>query len=72
MLRIGEVTMGDHPIGAADIHISENKNKLLFVSQTSKTHWKNARPQLVKIAQLQVSKSKKGCPFWILKKFIEV
>ena len=72
MLRIGEVTSGDHPIKAADVHIGENKNKLLFVLQTSKTHWKNARPQLVKITQLQVSKSRKVCPFQILKKFIEV
>ena len=72
MLRIGEVTTGDHPIEAADVHIRENKNKLLFMLQTLKTHWNNARPQLVKITQLQVFKSGKACPFRILKKFIEV
>ena len=41
MFRIGELTSGDHPVKAFDVHIGENKNKMVFVLRTSKTHWKN-------------------------------
>ena len=49
LFRIGELTSGDHPVLARDIHITLNKKKLLFILQTSKTHWKNVKPQIVKI-----------------------
>ena len=37
LLRVGELTQGEHPILATDVHIGENKNKILFVLRTSKT-----------------------------------
>ena len=45
LFRIGELTAasGNHAVLAKDIHIGRNKNKLMFVLHTSKTHsciWK--------------------------------
>ena len=48
MLRVSELTSGQHPIKARDVHIGTNKKKLLFILRTSKTHWKDNKPQVVK------------------------
>ena len=47
LLRVGELTSDDHPVLAKDIHIGMNKKKFLFILRTSKTHWKDRKPQLV-------------------------
>ena len=49
MFRIGELALGPHTVVVNDVHISENKVKLLFVLWTSKTHTKGSRPQKIKI-----------------------
>ena len=43
LFRISKVTSGPgmHPIKARDVHIGENKDKMLFILRTSKTHWKD-------------------------------
>ena len=82
LLRVGEVTSGDHPILAKDVHIGENKDKILFVLHMSKTHWKSDKPQIIKLTRLGPSnqslhnqyvanreKSKTICPFSILDEF---
>ena len=48
MMRISELT-GIHAIKAKDIHISEEKEKILIILYTSKTHGKNKKPQEIKI-----------------------
>ena len=49
LFRIAELMSGANTVLARDIHIGFNKRKFLFILRTSKTHWKNARPQTVKI-----------------------
>ena len=49
LLRIGELTTGEHPIKAVDVHVGQNKNKLLFTPRSSKTHSTGSRPQRIKI-----------------------
>ena len=49
LLRVSEVAKGQHPVLARDVHIGTNKNKFLLLLRTSKTHWKNNRPQMIKI-----------------------
>ena len=71
MLRVGEISSGDHPILARDVHIAKNKQKLLLILQSSKTHWRNDKPQMVKISS-EVNIAKKGklnkhCPFHLLR-----
>ena len=52
LFRIGELAAGDHIIKAKDIHIGQNKNKILVILYSSKTQSKESRPQKVKITQL--------------------
>ena len=73
LLRISEIA-GQHPILAQDVHIGENKRKFLLILRTSKTHWKNMKPQMVKILAINLrckSRSsmtavKEHCPYTIL------
>ena len=50
LLRVGEITLGPHVILARDVHIGQNKNKFLFILNTSKTHNAGSKPQMVKIS----------------------
>ena len=50
LLRVGEMTLGNHVIKAKDVHVGKNKNKLMFVLHTSKTHWTDVKPQVIKIS----------------------
>ena len=77
LFRIGELATGTHPIMAADVHIGDNKNKLLFILRTSKTHWRDQKPQTVKInsARIVTKKNKiepmpKYCPFQLLRDYL--
>ena len=38
LLRIGEIAKSEHAILARNVHIGTNKNKILFILETSKTH----------------------------------
>ena len=48
LFRISELTSGAHPVQAKNVHITQNKNKLLFMLFTSKTHGLKSRPQRIK------------------------
>ena len=49
LFRIGELTSGKHMVKARDVHVAQNKEEFLFILRTSKTHWKNMKPQIIKI-----------------------
>ena len=75
LLRVGELTSGEHPIKACDVQIGTNKNKILFILQTSKTHWTDTAPQMVKIVGTPINKVAKAtdltiCPFQIFKNYL--
>ena len=82
LLRVGELTTGDHVIKVSDVHMSDNKNKVLFVLHTSKTHWKDNKPQLVKITsvpskynwsskhQLKIDSNINFCPYQLVHRYI--
>ena len=50
LLRIRELTNGTQPVRAADVEIATNKKKVKFTLHTSKTHWYDVKPQVVKIS----------------------
>ena len=50
MLRVGEITFSDHTVKAGHIHIADNKQKLMMVLYTSKTHGQESKPQRIKIS----------------------
>ena len=73
MFRVGELATGDHPVKACDVHIASNKNKLCFVLRTSKTHWTDKQPQIIKISGTQPgTNSSINCPFNLLREYLNV
>ena len=75
LFRFSELTSGTHPVLAKDVHIGMNKKKMLFILRTSKTHWKDVKPQLVKISttchktcdqSLGQKKKQLPCPYELL------
>ena len=71
LLRIGELTAGDHNVKARDIHVAENKNKILIMLFSSKTHGKYSRPQTIKIWS-EVDENKLAfSPFRITNQFMK-
>ena len=75
MLRISEISSGEHPIKAVDVHIANNKKKMLFVLRSSKTHGRDVKPQTVKICGgnngYRITKNRKYCPFEILQEYVK-
>ena len=77
MFRVGELTKGPHTIQAENIHIGENKDKLLVILYSSKTHGQESRPQRVKISSTsdqyttrQARQNKFFCPFKTVIKYM--
>ena len=58
LFRVGELTAGVHPILARDIHIGFNKQKLLFILRSSKTHAESNEPQSIKICSVHKDRNK--------------
>ena len=83
LFRIGELTLGPHMILAENVHIGENKNKILFILWTSKMHSRGDKPQLVKISSKPVGGLKQTfsqdrelktnqCPFKIITNYVQL
>ena len=77
LLRISEITStkAGHALKAKDVHFAQNKDKILLVLHSSKTHGKNSRPQKIKIAATANTfklwqNNKHFCPFEITCDFI--
>ena len=73
LLRISKVTKGEHLVLACDVHIGANKRKFLLILRTSKTHWKNNKPQLIKISAQKIPVKKNSselpCPYKLLQMY---
>ena len=83
---IGEITFSDHVVRARNVHIGLNKNEMMFVLKSSKTHDKGCKPQVIKISEVKKTKSQKlesrifsqnripkhpqFCPFAFLKHYV--
>ena len=86
MMRVGEVTEGPHVLKAKNVHIAKNKNKILLVLYTSKTHGKNQRPQKITISshkdsvKLETKFNRKTrspvhrnfCPFDLMHRYLKI
>ena len=72
LFRVGELTTGTHPIKAVDVHVAMNKNKLMFVLRSSKTHDESMKPQTVKITAEGESTNTACCPFRLLQSYLRV
>ena len=79
LFRVGELTLtpAAHQVLARNVHIGVNKDKILFMLRSSKTHDKGSNPQMIKISSLKGKKDNvklrtglsPPCPFIILRKY---
>ena len=74
MLRVGEVTFSQHTLKAANIHVGNNKDKIMIVLYTSKTHGEESCPQKIKISAVQMNRedTKFFCPFKTVLTYMEI
>ena len=81
LFRIGEVTASNHCIKACNVHMAKNKDKLLIILYSSKTHDKESKPQKVKITSMkQDDKTSRNsnmkkvtphfCPFQLTQRYL--
>ena len=74
LMRVGELTKGDdgHTMLAKNVYSATNKNKILIVLYSSKTH--NNSPQEIKISEVpNVNQSQRHfCPFQLVRDFFKV
>ena len=69
LFRIGELCTGNHQVKAIDCHVGQNKQKILFILYTSKTHGWESRPQKIKISALDNINTGFFCPFNLARKY---
>ena len=73
LMRVGELTCSQHVVRACNVHLAKNKDKLLVVLYSSKTHDEGMRPQKIKITANKMVKHYKKrnfCPFKLLRNYI--
>ena len=78
LLRVGEITSGAHPIKVVDVHVGDNKRKILFVLRLSKMHWKDMPPQIIKITSHEMPSTRNMnqvkrldfCPYSLINDYI--
>ena len=76
LMRISELVYnnpnGQHFVRAKDIHVGMNKDKILVVLYSSKTHGKESRPQKIKIEAQEGDFGKNFCPFKLVRQFMQM
>ena len=74
LFRPGELASGAHPVRAKDVHIGSNKDKILLILYTSKTHGYESRPQQIKIQAKSHDKpnNRHFCPFKASREFLAI
>ena len=72
LLRVGEATSSEHVIKAENVHIAQNKRKILLVLFTSKTHGRGNKPQEVKITAIDSKLKLHFCPFQLLRTYLKL
>ena len=79
LMHIGELTLSPHAVKAKDIHLAGNKDKILIVLYSSKTHGRDSPPQKIKITAahtpeclLKKHKLPFFCPFTLAHNYMEL
>ena len=79
MFRVGEIADSPHVMKAADVYIGDNKDKLMFILHSSKTHTKSDKPQIIKILAQEVGRNDQIklhkhniCPFSIIDNYLKI
>ena len=77
LMRVGELTLSNHVVKATNTYLATNKDKLLLVLYSSKTHDLKNRPQKIKIESNRSERTgsyveRHFCPFKIIRHFLEL
>ena len=78
LLRVGELTLGQHTAKAQHMHVATNKPKIKVVLYSSKMHGQGSLPQTIKIITNFVDTNEKRisnryfCPFDLMRKYMLV
>ena len=74
LFRIGELTASQHALKACNVNLGINKDKILFILESSKTHNKESRPQKIKISKLPDCQAaiRYFCPFKLFTKYLKM
>ena len=75
-MRVGELCKSNHVALAQNVHMAKNKEKLLVILYSSKTHDKSSRPQKIKITLNRKEKTgsylhRNFFPFRIINQYIK-
>ena len=74
LMRIGELANSPHSVKARNVHVGTNKDKIMLVLYSSKTHGTSTNPQKIKISVLgQESNNKSNgliCPFESVRNYL--
>ena len=75
MMQVGEITKSIHVLKAKDVHLAKNKDKLMLVLYSSKTHDEGSRPQKIKITSNKCEfiggySHRHFCPFDLMRRYI--
>ena len=75
LFHVGELTSSQHVVKAKNVHVGRNKNKMLFVLTSSKTHSICMKPQQIKISSTRQFTDRHGaktyCPYLCLRNYID-
>ena len=70
LFRIGELTESEHCVKVCDVQVATNKEKMLFILRSSKTHCRADLPQMITITKLQTNNKSTlnqiYCPYKLL------
>ena len=74
LFRVGELTYSTHVVKACNVHVGINKQKILVIIYTSKSHSKANIPQKIKITsnECQNERQELTCPFKLMREFISI
>ena len=73
LFRIGELADTEHAVRAKDVHVAKNKDKILLLLHTSKTHGRGDPPQEIRITRDdEESRGRRNfCPFKLTREFTD-
>ena len=75
LLRIGEMTSSPHQILAKNVHVGQNKKKIMLILFSSKTHTIGDKPQRIIItsneSDFESKRRRHFCPFQLIKLYIK-
>ena len=76
LLRISEITLGEHVLKAKDVEITYNKNKIQLILYSSKTLTKGQHPHKIKITESEEKAVKtvtrNFCPFLASREYMAI